>query len=167
MPDYTAWRLYHSKALRAFSNWRAKSCSIWSRGTCCDLNWDFVQLVDNLTWTSFRGIPVTKWDFSNSAIYEKDQRGPVVLQSHPWWASSSPEVSTEEGSVWTRGDGVPGSSLRPHCSGLEDEEAITSLKTQWCVWSNPCSFIHTNIHTSPLCIFISVTRVILSEKKCC
>lgn len=107
MPDCMAWGLYHSKAGRAFSSWRAKSCSVWSQGTHCDLNCDFVHLVGNdLMWTAFRGIPAGKWDLCNSALYEKDQRGSVVPQNHPWWTSSSPEVSTEEGSVWTRGDGV-------------------------------------------------------------
>lgn len=76
-------------------------------GTCCCMNCNVLHLVDNNL--GFQMNSSREIGYLQFSLY--DSRGHVVLRSHPQWTGLSLEVSTEEGGVWMKGDGVTSTSL--------------------------------------------------------
>lgn len=134
MPDSMAWSLYHSK--------------VWSQGTCWDLNWDLVHLVVNVD--SFQGD--SSWEMGSlqfSLVWKGSKRTGSTAEPPMMDRLVTRGVNRGQECVWTRGDGVLGSSLQFRCSGGQwsnNELKNTQCCVRVCVWSNPCCLIQTYTH---------------------
>lgn len=100
MPDCMAWGLCHTVKLEErFPTGKKLNPALRLEPRVLQL-WFLSILVwkKNKTWTSFRWIPAGKQDLCYYILKNKRIKEDLwALQSHPWWTSSSAEVSREEG----------------------------------------------------------------------